>query len=183
MADGITAVPLTGDDDADRLLAEEPLALLLGMLLNQQMPLERAFHGPYDLKDRLGGRLDAIAIATADPNALAEAFAEPPALHRASGLMAGYAQDLCRVVVADYGGDAAALWSTAATGEDLFYRLSALPGFGAHKARVLMMLLQDHLDVAPPGSAEITDPYRNREFFSIAPAPKSLVDGKWTRTK
>jgi uncharacterized HhH-GPD family protein len=110
-------------------------------------------------------------------------FAMPPELHRAAGAMAGRAQDLCRIVVEDYRGDAASVWSTATTGEDLFNRLSALPGYGAHQARVLMMLLQDHLDVAPPGSAEITDPYRNRQFFSIAPAPKSMVDGKWTRTK
>ncbi len=183
MPDGTTAVPITGDDDADRLLADEPLALLIGMLLNQQMPLERAFHAPYDLKERLGGRLDAAAIASADPDVLADLFAEPPALHRASGPMASRTQEVCRTVVNDYGGDAAAIWTTAATGEDLFFRLSALPGFGAQKARVLMIILSDHLGVAPPGTAEVTGPQRNREFFSISPAPKTMIDGKWTRVK
>ena len=183
MPDGITAVPLTGDDDADQLLAEEPLALLIGMLLNQQMPLERAFHGPYDLKERLGGRLDAADIADADADGLVDVFAEPPALHRAAGPMAGRAQELCRTIVADYGGDAAAIWTSATTGEELFYRLSALPGFGAQKARVLMIILNDHLGVAPPGADEIANQQRNRDFFSIAPAPKTMIDGKWTRVK
>ena len=179
-----TAVPITGDDDADRLLAAEPLALLIGMLLNQQMPLERAFHGPYDLKERLGGgRLDAAAIASADAGAMADVFAEPPALHRAPGPMARRTQELCRIVVEDYGGDATAIWTTAATGEDLFYRLSALPGVGAQKARILMIILSDHLGVAPPGADEIADAQRNREFFSISPAPKTMIDGKWTRVK
>lgn len=171
MPDEIRAVPITGDDEADRLLAEEPLALLIGMLLNQQMPVERAFHGPYDLKDRLGGRLDAAEIAGADADCLIDVFSEPPALHRAAGLMAGHTQELCRTVVEDYGGDPAVIWTTATTGEDLFYRLSALPGFGVQKARALMIILTDHFGVEPPGAAEITDPYRDRAFFSISPGP------------
>jgi len=175
------AIPLTGDPAADDLLAEEPLALLIGMLLNQQTPMERAFYGPYELKQRLGGRLDVGEIAAADPAALAAAFAEAPALHRAAGAMAARTQELCRTVVDDYGGDPAAVWSTARSGQELFDHLCALPGFGAHKARVLMILLSDHLGVAPAGAADITGPYRDREFFSIAPAPKKLVDGRWTR--
>src|SRR5437660_4995032 len=102
----VPSLPFTGDEAADRLLAEEPLALLVGMVLDQQIPMERAFHSPFELKDRLGGTLDAPAIAAMDPDELASTFAERPALHRFPGSMAGRVQAVCRQLVEHHGGRA-----------------------------------------------------------------------------
>src|SRR5206468_8883763 len=102
-------LPLTGDTDADQLLEDDPLALLIGMLLDQQVPMERAFHSPFDLKERLGGRLDAAGIADMDAESLVTIFRGPPALHRYPGSMAGRTQDLCRMLVERYDGRAEAV--------------------------------------------------------------------------
>ena len=107
------ALPLTGDPQADELLETDALALLIGMLLDQQVPMERAFRSPYDLKERLGGRLDAAEIADMDAEALATVFKGPPALHRFPGSMAGRTQDMCRVLVERYDGEAARVWTDA----------------------------------------------------------------------
>src|SRR5207248_5702229 len=109
----VMKLPLTGDEPADRLLEEDPLALLVGMLLDQQVPMEKAFHSPYELKERLGGTLDCAAIAAMDPDELRSLFAERPALHRFPGSMAGRAGDLCRALVEQYGGRAERLWEDA----------------------------------------------------------------------
>src|SRR2546423_14795911 len=103
-------LPLTGDEPADKLLEDDALALLIGMLLDQQVPMEKAFHSPYDLRERLGGRLDAAEIASVDPAKLVEVFSERPALHRFPGSMATRTQALCQALVDEYGGQAANLW-------------------------------------------------------------------------
>ncbi len=145
---------------ADAFLDRDPLGLLIGMLLDQQFPMERAFGSPYVLAQRLGvDRLDAARLAEADPEELVRVFTGPPALHRFPGAMAGRTQSLCRLLVADYGGDADALWSTAASGADLLTRLAALPGFGAQKARIFLALLGKQLAVQPPGWREAGGAY------------------------
>ncbi|HYO17930.1 MAG TPA: HhH-GPD-type base excision DNA repair protein, partial [Dermatophilaceae bacterium] len=133
---------LAQEPAADALLARDPFALLTGMLLDQQFPMERAFAGPRLLADRLGvDRLDPAAIALHDPDAFAALAAGPPAVHRYPASMAGRMQDLARHVVEEYAGDTATLWSTAPTGAELLRRLRALPGFGEQKARIFVALL------------------------------------------
>ena len=161
-------LPLTGDAPADKLLATDPLALLIGMLLDQQVPMERAFHSPYDLKERLGGRLVASEIATMEAEELAAIFRGPPALHRYPGSMAGRTQELCRALVERYGGRADKVWKGAKTGDELFANLKALPGFGEQKARVFTALLAKRLGVAPPGWDQVAGPYGRPGHFSVA---------------
>src|SRR6202035_5579673 len=120
---------LSGDPEADRLISTDPLALLIGLVLDQQIPLERAFSAPLDLKTRLGGRLDAEEIATMDPDKLAAVFSARPALHRFPAANAKRVQELCRIVVDTYHGQAADIWQQAPTGEELQRRVRALPGF------------------------------------------------------
>src|SRR5881296_2072513 len=121
---------LSGDDEADKLLGADPLALLIGMVLDQQVPLEWAFKGPLMLRERLGGRLDAGEIAAMDPEELGKAFSQRPALHRFPGSMAKRTQELCVHLVERYSGDAAGVWQNAKTGDQLFGNVRALPGFG-----------------------------------------------------
>jgi uncharacterized HhH-GPD family protein len=163
------AIHLTGDKDADALLSRDPLALLIGMVLDQQIPMERAFWGPLELARRMGGSLDAEEIASMDPEKFAELFRERPALHRFPGSMAGRVQAVCRIVADDYHGDAAALWKGPADGKDLITRLTALPGFGAQKARIFAALLGKQLGVQPEGWRVVTKPFGDpNTFFSIA---------------
>ena len=147
--------PFTGDAEADALLTENPLALMLGMLLDQQVPMEWAFGAPALLAQRLGGTLDARRIAAMDPAALEEVFRAKPALHRYPGSMAKRAHALCVRVVERYDGNAANVWNDAATGEELFERVLSLPGFGKDKARIFVGLLGKRLDVRPPGWEEV----------------------------
>jgi uncharacterized HhH-GPD family protein len=167
----------TGDPPADELLASDPLALLIGMLLDQQVPMEKAFRGPYDLKERMGGRLDAGEIASMDAEKLAALFRGPPALHRYPGSMAGRTQEMCRALVERYDGDAASVWASAATGQELFANLKALPGFGEQKARIFTALLAKRLGVTPPGWDEVAGPYAQAGHFSVADidGPESLA--------
>ncbi len=150
---------LSQDPAADELLSNDPLALLIGMVLDQQIPLERAFRSPYDLKQRLGGRLDAEEIAAMDPDELAEIFARPPALHRFHSSNAKRVQDLCRLLVERYGGRADAVWRSAADGAELLANVKALPGFGDQKARIFVALLGKQLGVRPPGWEEAAGNY------------------------
>ena len=150
---------LSQDADADQLLSESPLALLIGMVLDQQIPLEKAFRSPYDLKERMGGRLDAAQIAGTDPDQLAKIFATPPALHRFPGSMAGRVQEMCRVVAEDFDGNAAAVWETPKTGAELLKALKKLPGFGDQKAKIFLALLGKQLGVRPKGWEEAAGPY------------------------
>jgi len=144
----------TGNDEADALIAEEPLALLIGFVLDQQVPVQKAFTGPLELKRRLGS-LKAAQIAEADPNELDRIFREKPALHRYPGTMAERTQDLAAAVVSDYDGDAARIWNDAESGADLQDRLLALPGIGPMKARSLIAILVKRFGVRPPGWEEV----------------------------
>ncbi|HEX2192884.1 MAG TPA: HhH-GPD-type base excision DNA repair protein [Acidimicrobiales bacterium] len=162
------SLPLTGDPGADALLVEDPLALLIGMLLDQQVPMEKAFRGPYDLKERLGGHLDAEEIAAADPDELAAAFGQRPALHRFPGSMAARTQDLCRHLVEHYSGRAEAVWTEAEDGKDLFARVRALPGFGEQKARIFVALLAKRLGVRLEGWEDVAGPYGRPGWYSVA---------------
>src|SRR5207248_5503933 len=132
----MTTLRFTDDSEADRLLAEEPLALLTGMLLDQQVPMEWAFKAPALLKERLGGRLDGAEIAAMDPDKLRAVFSERPALHRYPGSMAARTQELAQALVQHYDGRAERVWQTAKKGDELFANLKALPGFGDQKAKI-----------------------------------------------
>lgn len=143
-------LPFSGDEEADRLLAEDPFALLVGFALDQQVPLQTAFRGPLVLRRRLG-TLDPAAIASRPAAEVAEAFAGPPAIHRFPRMMAGRVQDLAAIVAREHGGDAAAIWREAADGPDLSRRLAALPGFGPMKVRTLVALLGRQFGVRPKG--------------------------------
>ncbi len=150
---------LTGDPEADALLSTDPLALLLGMVLDQQIPMERAFAAPAALKERLGGSLDPAAISAMAPDALVEVFAAKPALHRFPRSMAGRVQEVCATVATTYDGDASAIWSTAPDGKALLKNLKALPGFGDQKAKIFLALLGKQLGVRPPGWEQAAGPY------------------------
>jgi uncharacterized HhH-GPD family protein len=134
------ALHFTGNEEADALLARDPLALLIGFALDQQVPVQTAFSGPLKLKQRLGG-LDARRIARSDPGELERAFREKPAVHRFPGTMARRVQELAGVVVDDYGGRAERIWSEAVDGSELRRRLSSLPGFGEMKVKALGSVL------------------------------------------
>ena len=136
----------TGNDDADRLIAEEPLALLIGFALDQQVTVPTAFLGPQKLKERLG-KLDAEAIAAMEPAQLEAAFREKPAVHRFPGNMARRVQELCAALVEEYGGKAERVWSEAADGDDLRQRIGSLPGFGEMKTTSLGAVLAKRFGV------------------------------------
>jgi uncharacterized HhH-GPD family protein len=140
----------TGDDEADRLLAREPLALLIGFALDQQVSVQKAFSGPAALQQRIG-TLDAARIAAMDPSVLEDVFRQRPALHRFPAAMAGRVQALCAFVEAEYGGDASRVWSEARNGPDLQARLLALPSIGDMKARSLIAVLGKRFGVKVPG--------------------------------
>jgi uncharacterized HhH-GPD family protein len=157
------------EDGANALLNRSPVALLTAMLLDQQVPLERAFSAPYDLARRLGHDPDAEELASYDPDALVAVFSERPALHRFPKAMAARTQALCRIVVDEYGGDAARVWTDATTGKELLKRLSALPGFGPQKAKIFLALLAKQLDVRPEGWREAAGDYGNDgSYMSVA---------------
>lgn len=141
---------LTGNDAADRLLAQEPLALLIGFALDQQVTVQKAFSGPFDLKSRLG-HLDAAKIAALDPAELDRIFRDRPALHRFPGAMAAKVGELCRVIAERYGNDAGRIWGAARDGKDLQARLMALPGFGEMKVGGVIAVLGKRLGVQVPG--------------------------------
>ncbi|MFB9240031.1 HhH-GPD-type base excision DNA repair protein [Plantactinospora siamensis] len=139
------------DPPANDLLNSSPLALLLGMVLDQQIPLEKAFTSPYVLTRRLGHEPTAAELAGYDRNALVQIFATPPALHRFPKAMADRVQQVCRVLVERYGGDPAGLWADARTGQELLSRIGDLPGFGAQKSQIFLALLGKRYDVRPQG--------------------------------
>jgi uncharacterized HhH-GPD family protein len=143
-------LPFTGNPDADRLLAEDPLALLIGFALDQQVTVQKAFAGPLELQRRIGS-LDAATIATMDPEALDAAFRTPPALHRFPGNMARRVRELCAALADAYGGDASRVWSEAADARDLHGRLIALPGIGEMKAGTIIALLAKRYGIRPAG--------------------------------
>ncbi len=145
--------------EAAKLLQDSPLALLLGMLLDQQIPMEKAFSSPYVLQQRLGHDLSAREIAGYDPDAFETLFATPPALHRFPRANARRAQELCQVLVDRYDGDAAALWTGVASGAELLARVGRLPGFGKQKAQIFVALLGKQFGIQPEGWREAAGAY------------------------
>jgi len=140
----------TDNPEADALLEREPLALLIGLVLDQQVKMEKAFSGPYELQKRIG-HLDAGKIAAMDPDQLVAVFRERPALHRFPGSMAKRVQELCAGIERDYGGDAGKVWSDARTGQELAARIKKLPGFGDMKVKITVAVLAKKFGVTPPG--------------------------------
>jgi len=153
------ALHLTGDAEADAVLSRDPLALLIGMVLDQQVTMQKAFSSPAELARRLGGSLNAASIAGMEPEELAAVFKERPALHRFPGSMAGRVQQVSRAVAEDYGGKADAIWKGTRSGEELVGRLKSLPGFGEQKSKIFAALLGKQLGVRPEGWREATAPY------------------------
>ncbi|WP_261166894.1 HhH-GPD-type base excision DNA repair protein [Microbacterium sp. Marseille-Q6965] len=153
------ALDITGDPAADALLTENPLALLIGMLLDQQVAMETAFAGPAKLQERIGA-VDARTLAEYDPGALVEAFRQSPAVHRFPGSMAARVQSLCRAVVEEWDGDAAALWTRdEPDGPTVLRRLRALPGFGEQKAKIFLALLGKQYGYRGAGWRDASAPY------------------------
>lgn len=162
---------LSGDGSADRLISDDPLALLIGMVLDQQITIEQAFRGPAELVRRLGidVPIDARQIASMDPARLTEAFSRRPSIHRYPASMATRVQELCRIVADDYGGDASRIWTEAETGTELRGRVEALPGFGARKARIFVALCGKQLGARPAGWQAASEPFGGRgTFLSVA---------------
>ena len=162
------AFPITGDEAADRLLVDNPLALLLGMMLDQQVPMEWAFSGPAKLAERLDGPLDAGTVVALGPERVEELFRQKPALHRYPGSMGKRAFALCQKLVDDYGGDAAAVWTGVADGAELLDRLRALPGFGQEKAQIFLALLAKRMGVRPRGWKQAAGPFGDATPRSVA---------------
>jgi uncharacterized HhH-GPD family protein len=161
-------LPVTGDPEADKLLAEDPLALMIGMLLDQQVPMEWAFSGPQRLRERMGGRLDAAEMAATDPAEFERIFRGPPALHRFPGSMGKRTQALCQYLVDHYGGDAAAVWTGVGDGRELVKRVRDLPGFGGEKSKIFAALLAKRFGVRPPGWEHATAPFSDDQPRSVA---------------
>jgi uncharacterized HhH-GPD family protein len=160
-------IRVTGDDDADRLLSEDPLALLIGMLLDQLVPMEWAFRGPLRLRERLGA-LDAAGIAARSPDELEAVFRRPPALHRFPSAMAQRTHALCRHLVEHYDGQAGRVWSDVGDGRALLRRLRALPGYGDEKARIFIAVLAKRFGVLPAGWREAAAPFSDDVPRSVA---------------
>ncbi|MCS0635091.1 Fe-S cluster assembly protein HesB [Streptomyces sp. LP05-1] len=155
--------------EADELLGRSPLAALVGMLLDQQVPMEWAFSGPYTIARRMDADdLDAHAIAAYDPEAFAALLSAKPAVHRYPGSMAKRVQQLCQYLVDEYGGDASAVWADAATGAELLGRLLALPGYGRQKAQIFLALLGKRYGVRPPGWREAAGGYGEEGAYRSA---------------
>ena len=172
----MVALTIAQDPTADRVLSEDPFALLVGMLLDQQFPMERAFAGPAKGLERFG-TLDPRLVAEADPESFADLCATPPAVHRYGRSMAGRIQALAAVVRDDYAGDASAIWRDVPTGADLVGRLKALPGFGEQKARIFAALLGKQLGVRPEGWEQACGAYAEvGSYRSVADVvdPESL---------
>ena len=170
------AIRIAQDPHADEILNNDPFALLTGMLLDQQYPMEHAFRGPAKVLDRFG-TLDPAAIAAAEPESFADLCSTPPAIHRYGRSMAGRVQELARHVVEEYDGDASRLWAEASSGADLMKRLRALPGYGEQKAKIFTALLAKQLDVTPRGWTTVVGDYGKKGYRSVADVvdPDSLA--------
>ena len=162
------SIPITGDPAADNLLVTEPLALLLGMLLDQQVPMEWAFKGPYTLRERLGGQLDAAAIAAMDMEEFVTICCDKPAIHRFPGAMGKRAWEACNHVVEHYNGDAANIWKGVRSGDELYRRLRLVPGYGDEKAKIFMAILAKRFGKKPAGWEEAAAPFSDAQPRSVA---------------
>jgi len=176
----VPTIRIAQDEAADELLSRDPLALVVGMLLDQQFPMERAFGSPRLLADRLGVEtLSAAGLADADPEHLVTVFKGPPALHRYPGSMAARTQELCRLLVERYDGRAEGLWADAPDGATLLRRLGELPGFGAQKSKIFLALLGKQYGVTPTGWREAAGDYgiegSHRSVADIT-GPESLAE-------
>jgi uncharacterized HhH-GPD family protein len=160
------AIHITGDAAADAVL-DDPFALLTGMLLDQQFPMERAFAGPAKILDRFGS-LEPAEVAAADPEQFASLCSEPPAVHRFPGSMAERVQAVARIVVEEYDGNAELIWTGAADARDLLRRMTSLPGFGKQKAQIFIALLAKRLDVRPEGWQDVVGDYALDGYRSVA---------------
>lgn len=155
---------LTNEPEANAFIADDPLALLIGLVLHQQIPTEKAFHSPLVLRYRLGRDLDAAEIAAMDPEALEAVFKEKPALHRFPGSMAKRVQAVCDHITTEYSGSVPALWDGVADADELVDRMLAVPGFGEYKARIYVGVLAQQFEVKPAG------------YESYLPTWPSIVD-------
>jgi uncharacterized HhH-GPD family protein len=173
-------LPFTGDADADALLARDPLALLIGFALDQQVTVQKAFSGPLELSRRIGS-LDAATIATMDPDTLDAAFRTPPALHRFPGNMAGRVRDLCAVIAERYANDASRIWAEASDARDLHARLIALPGIGEMKAGSIVALLGNRYGIKPAGWDEVRPKHPTLGDVDSAEALAAYQAGKRAR--
>jgi uncharacterized HhH-GPD family protein len=177
---------ITGDPASDELLNTDPLALLIGMLLDQQVPMEWAFGAPPKLKERLGGEIDAAHIAAMPLEELEVVFKGPPALHRFPGSMAKRTQQVCQHLVDHHGGKAEDIWEGAADAEVLFKRLHSLPGYGEEKSKIFMALLAKRFGIAPAGWEAVAAPFSDAERRSIADveSPATLLEVRaWKKAK
>jgi uncharacterized HhH-GPD family protein len=163
---------ITGDDHADQVLTDDPFALLVGMMLDQQYPMEHAFRGPAKVLDRFG-TLEPARIAAADPEEFAALCSTPPAIHRFPGSMSARLQELARIVADEYDGQAERIWTEAKDGRDLLTRMQALPGFGKQKAQIFVALVAKRLDVRPEGWESAVGAYAEDGYRSVA----DVVDG------
>jgi uncharacterized HhH-GPD family protein len=161
----MTELHIAQDPVADKVLSEHPFALLCGMLLDQQFPMERAFAGPAKILERFGS-LDPMAIADADPDEFTALCVKPPAIHRFPGSMAARVQAMAAMIATTYGGDTARLWKEAASGRELLARINDLPGFGAQKSRIFVALLGKQLGVRPPGWETAAGAYAEEGIFT-----------------
>jgi uncharacterized HhH-GPD family protein len=161
------AIHITGDVAADQVLTDSPFALVVGMMLDQQYPMEHAFRGPAKVLDRFGS-IEPGAIADADPEKFAALCSTPPAIHRFPGSMSARLQELARLVVEHYDGDASRLWTEATSGKDLLRRVQELPGFGKQKAQIFVSLLAKQLDVRPEGWESVVGDYALDGYRSVA---------------
>ncbi len=161
-------IPITGDDAADQFLVEDPLALLIGMLLDQQVPMEWAFRGPMTLRERLGGELDAEAIANMDVEEFVAVCAEKPAIHRFPAAMGRRIHELCNELVEHYGGDAGAVWRDVDDARELHRRLRQLPGYGEEKTKIFIAILAKRLGIRPEGWEEVAAPFSDDQPRSVA---------------
>jgi uncharacterized HhH-GPD family protein len=167
-----TRLYFTDSDEANELLARDPLALLIGFVLDQQVSVQKAFTSPLELKRRIGG-LDAAEIAAMDTGELERVFAARPALHRFPGTMARRTQDLCAAIASEHGGDGARVWTEAEDGADLERRLLALPGIGPMKARSLIAILGKRFGIRPPGWEEVAPKHPT---LGDVDSPESLAE-------
>jgi uncharacterized HhH-GPD family protein len=161
------AIHITGDAEADQVLTDSPFALLVGMMLDQQYPMEHAFRGPHKVLTRFGS-IEPAAIATADPEEFAALCTTPPAIHRYGGSMAARLQQLAALVESEYGGHAERLWTGVPTGKELLDRVQALPGFGKQKAQIFVALLAKQLGVRPDGWEQAVAAYAEDGYRSVA---------------
>ncbi len=170
------AIHITGDDRADEVLEGSPFALLLGMLLDQQYPMEHAFRGPAKILDRFGS-LEPAELAAAEPEQFASLCSEPPAIHRFPGSMAQKVQAVAAIVVEQYDGQAERIWTEATDADDLLQRLTGLPGFGRQKAQIFIALLAKQRGVRPEGWAQTVGDYSQEGYRSVADVvdPDSLA--------